>query len=399
MSINFYQGRSAYMLRDIFRQEGFNEIVSFLNVCLGFILFIYGAVTCKRTHIGKSIFYLGIFTMLLGIWSLTENGITGILFEGRAACSFIGFVSLIMLGGPFILFIHSYLQAEDKYLHKILLGLNTATTVLVFLLQIFGIADMKQTLSLTHIIMVLSLLYLPVTLIHIVRSHLINRRFWVTIWSLLSLCIPFGCGLYTYYNGSHNVDSYANVFFFLFIIIFAADVSLSAVKEIDAGKKAAIYQELAEKDLLTGCYNRNAYRNDTINWENLQDVLLLTCDLNNLKQCNDTLGHAYGDQYITDASTILKKVFSSYGKVYRIGGDEFCIIIRDRHKCNIEKLLASLIEEERVYNTSSPLIHLQIASGYAVFDPETDATIEDVRNRADELMYQNKKELKSLKIV
>jgi diguanylate cyclase (GGDEF)-like protein len=123
-------------------------------------------------------------------------------------------------------------------------------------------------------------------------------------------------------------------------------------------------------------------------------VLLVTCDLNNLKQCNDTLGHACGDQYITDSAKILKKVFSPHGKIYRIGGDEFCIIIPDSRKCNIGILLAALREEQRIYNAGSKVIRLQIACGYAEFDADTDTNIEDIRNRADIRMYQNKKDLK-----
>jgi diguanylate cyclase (GGDEF)-like protein len=178
------------------------------------------------------------------------------------------------------------------------------------------------------------------------------------------------------------------------VAIFAIDVSIKIVKDIDAGRRAEIYKELAENDLLTGCYNRNAYRNDTKDWGDLQDVLLVTCDLNNLKQCNDTLGHACGDQYICDSATILKKIFSSYGNVYRIGGDEFCVIIRDSSKCDIEKLIADIRQEEQKYNAVSELINLQIACGYAVYDEKTDSTIEDIRIRADEKMYEDKKRIK-----
>jgi diguanylate cyclase (GGDEF)-like protein len=295
------------------------------------------------------------------------------------------------------MFVHYYLEPEDKYVYKILLSLNIINIILVFSLQFFKIADMKQTLMMTHIAMLSAVGYLPFSLIHMLRKRLITQRFWVTMCSLLSMCPPLAYSLYQYYSGSHNVDSYGNVFIFVFIAIFAIDVSRSIIKDIDAGKKAAIYQELAEKDLLTGCYNRNAYRNDTANWPNLQGVLLLTCDLNNLKQCNDTLGHAYGDQYITDAANILKNIFSKYGKLYRIGGDEFCIIIPDSHKCDIKKLLANMVEAERIYNKTSPVIHLQIACGYAEFDEQTDSNMEDIRNRADERMYENKKELKQQK--
>jgi diguanylate cyclase (GGDEF)-like protein len=394
VSIDFYQGFSIDMLQQVFREEFFTGLISFINVCVGVILLIYGTISRKRTSVGSAMVYLGIFTILLGVWSITENGIVAILVENRAGCSFISFIMLSLLGIPFVMFVRCYLLTDDKYLHIVLLSLNIISIILIYQLQFLGIRDMKQTLWITHISMLLSILYLPYSLIRMARQHHISRRFWVTIWSMFSMCPPLAYSLYLYYSGSHNVDSYGNVFVFVFIAFFAVDVTLSIIKDVDAGKKAAVYQELAEKDLLTGCYNRNAYRSDTSIWPNLDDVLLLTCDLNNLKQCNDTLGHAYGDRYITDSAKILKKVFSQYGKVYRIGGDEFCVIIPDRQKCDIESLLSTLTEEQRIYNSDSPVIHLQIACGYAEFDAKTDTNIEDIRNRADERMYENKKALK-----
>jgi diguanylate cyclase (GGDEF)-like protein len=92
---------------------------------------------------------------------------------------------------------------------------------------------------------------------------------------------------------------------------------------------------------------------------------------------------------------MLKKIFSPYGKVYRIGGDEFCIIIPEYHKkCNIHQLLDALTEEQRIYNTSSEFILMQIACGFAEFDPEKDSNMEDIRIRADKHMYHHKKDLK-----
>jgi diguanylate cyclase (GGDEF)-like protein len=348
----------------------------------------------KQSNIGSAMLYLGIFNILLGIWSLSENGIVAILVKNRAANSTVSFLSLALIGMPFIMFVRCYLQTVDKYIYRILVGLNSLNVILMILLQIFGIRDMKETLWLAHIAIIASFLYLPVSLVHMIHNHMITHRFWVTVFSLACMFPPLAYSLYLYYYTSNNISSYGNIFLFLFVTIFAVDVTQSIKKDVDAGKKSAIYQELAEKDLLTDCYNRNAYRNDTGNWANLQGVLLITCDLNNLKQCNDTLGHAYGDQYITDAAAILKKVFSKYGKVYRIGGDEFCIIIPDGHKCNIEKLLEMLADEQRIYNETSEVINLQIACGYAVFDNKTDSDMEDIRNRADERMYNNKKEIK-----
>jgi diguanylate cyclase (GGDEF)-like protein len=393
--MTFYQGFGLKMFQQLFHQEGFNMVVSFLNISLGLILLMYGAAMRKRTSIGITMIYLGIFTVLLGIWSISENGIIAVLVENRAACSFISYTILTMVGIPFIMFVYCYLQPEDKYVHKIVLGLNILNIILVFPLHLCGIRDMKQTLLSTHIAMLVAFLYLPFSLLHMLRKHHFTQRFWITLGSLLVLCIPLAYSLHLYYTNSYNVNSYGNVFIFIFIMIFAIDVSRSIMKDIDEGKKAAIYHELAITDLLTGCYNRNAYRRDTSNWTDLQDVLLITCDLNNLKQCNDTLGHTYGDQYITDSAAILKKIFSQYGNVYRIGGDEFCIIIPDSHKCSIGMLLADLTEEERLYNVASKVIRLQIACGYAEFNAEIDSNMEDIRIRADEQMYKNKKELKA----
>jgi diguanylate cyclase (GGDEF)-like protein len=397
VEMSFYQGFSVKMFKQVFRGQLFTGIISFLNVCVGVILMIYGIAAKKRSNIGEAMIYLGVFTVLLGTWSISENGIMAVLIENRAANSFLSFTSLSLIGIPFVMFVRCYLQTEDKYIYKILLCINVIGIILTYQLQFLGIRDMKQTLWLTHICMMSSFLYLPYSLIRMAVRHTITHRFWVTIWGLCSMCPPLLYSLYVYYCGSTNVDSYGNIFVFVFIAFFAADVVISTIKDVDAGKKAAVYQELAEKDLLTGCYNRNAYRNDTSSWMNLENVLLLTCDLNNLKQCNDTLGHAYGDQYITDSASMLKKVFSKYGKIYRIGGDEFCVIIPDKHKCNIEKLLGELAEDERIYNSHSPAINLQIACGYSEFNSETDFNIEDIRNRADELMYQHKKELKKIR--
>jgi diguanylate cyclase (GGDEF)-like protein len=393
--INFYHGYGLNMFRSILKNEGLNIILSLVNVCLGVLLFGLGVAVRKRTTIGSAMIYLGLFALMMGVWSVSDNGITAFLVKNRAASSFLSFASLTTVGIPLVMFVNRYLQPEDKYVHKVILGLNLFNATLVYAMQFLGIRDMKQTVLLTHIAMLSACAYLPFALIHMLRKRLLTRQFWVTVCSLLTMCPSMAYSLYMYYNGSHTVDGYGNIMVFVFIAIFAVDVARSVMREVDAGKKAAIYRELAVTDLLTGCYNRNAYRNDTKDWENLNDVLLVTCDLNNLKQCNDTLGHTYGDQYITDSANMLKRIFSDYGKVYRIGGDEFCIIIPDSHRYHIDVLLASLTEAQRIYNLTSEVINLQIACGYAKYDKKTDSTMEDIRIRADERMYENKKELKA----
>jgi hypothetical protein len=182
-SISVYQGYSVEMMQDILRQECPIAIVNFMDFCVGLMLLLYGIAAHKRSNVGGTMVYLGIFMLLLGLWTTSENGISAILMEQRAACSFISYTTLALLGIPFIMFVRYYLETEDKYYHRILIGLNVLNIVLCYSLQLLGIADMKQTLPLTHVILVLSFLYLPASLIHMVRKRYINRRFWLSLAS------------------------------------------------------------------------------------------------------------------------------------------------------------------------------------------------------------------------
>ena len=65
------------------------------------------------------------------------------------------------------------------------------------------------------------------------------------------------------------------------------------------------------------------------------------------------------------------------------------------HALWICHLISCLRKEEAVYNASSRNIHLQIACGYAVFDSRTDADLDALQKRADQNMYENKKQLKT----
>ena len=122
---------------------------------------------------------------------------------------------------------------------------------------------------------------------------------------------------------------------------------------------------------------------------------IVVFDLNNLKQCNDTMGHAAGDAYIQNAAGIILHVFGNCGNCYRIGGDEFCVVIYGNDPSDMEELFRQMKQEQDEFNSKNAIPQIQIAYGYAEFDPETDRDIEDTRSRADDKMYQKKREIKA----
>ena len=158
-------------------------------------------------------------------------------------------------------------------------------------------------------------------------------------------------------------------------------------------------ERMARLDVLTGIKNKNAFSECVHSIEkqirsadtDLQFGVVM-CDVNDLKRFNDTRGHSFGDEVLQRACRMICEIFRN-SQVYRIGGDEFVVVLTDIDFGVREELLENL-RRESIANgrtRSGPVI----ASGLAVFDPASDARFSDVLKRADAQMYKNKKELKS----
>ncbi|MBO4725316.1 MAG: GGDEF domain-containing protein [Firmicutes bacterium] len=157
-------------------------------------------------------------------------------------------------------------------------------------------------------------------------------------------------------------------------------------------------KELARRDELTGVRNKTAFAEleNSIQADidgGLDDMkfAIAVCDLNNLKKINDTLGHQAGDEYIQSASRLLCETFD-HSPVYRIGGDEFAIFLKDKDYNAREELMAS-IHSASVANRDrgqGPVI----AAGIAEYSTARNESFKDIFDRADRLMYEDKRELK-----
>lgn len=155
-----------------------------------------------------------------------------------------------------------------------------------------------------------------------------------------------------------------------------------------------LYRKLAYTDLLTGINNRNAFELDTkrLQRSEQQDLTVLTCDLNMLKNVNDQRGHAAGDEYIISLARLLVERFRDRGETYRIGGDEFATLLRnadvDALRAEMDELHAHAL---KIQVAGFPLF---FAYGIASFDPACDADVHDTMTRADAQMYAHKRALK-----
>ncbi|BAK44163.1 diguanylate cyclase [Eggerthella sp. YY7918] len=161
----------------------------------------------------------------------------------------------------------------------------------------------------------------------------------------------------------------------------------------------AYINDLAYLDGLTGLKNKTAYKDavsrlDEAIQTGKPEFAVVVLDINGLKEVNDTLGHDFGDMLIIDSCKIICDVFS-HSPVYRIGGDEFAVILQNSDLAHYADLLTHLEEEldtRRVSGYSENTVPL--ARGIARYEAGVDRSFADVFKRADEAMYRNKARIK-----
>ena len=144
-------------------------------------------------------------------------------------------------------------------------------------------------------------------------------------------------------------------------------------------------------DGLTKLYNRRAYDNDLINIKKktYDELCILVIDANGLKQINDTYGHQAGDEFIRDTATIISEVFTSVGRCYRTGGDEF-VVIAAKSKIEMCKRIIKLNQLLAKHIGNYPY-KMTVSVGYASIEDYPSLSIEELEKIADKKMYENKK--------
>lgn len=141
------------------------------------------------------------------------------------------------------------------------------------------------------------------------------------------------------------------------------------------------FNKMSYRDLLTGAYNHNAIIEQNMNASSWKSLGVVYCDINGLKETNDTQGHDAGNRLIQECYHILEQSLNTEW-IYRVGGDEFvalyCNTEEEKIKKDIDVLRLNIMQST-----------CQISVGYAWSDQQPIDT-EKVMNRADAMMYEEK---------
>ena len=387
-------GSKLTIFKTIIRENMFSYLLCLLMIIIGICLMLYWLnIHRSLKQLDSSLIYLGLFAVIYGIWAMNESPITILLLHNSVVCVYLSHLSLMLIPAPFIMFARNLYRNKDSHIWDFLCILSFINLLLNIILQITNIADFKETLPLTHGVYLISLAVCAIFTIKEVIQHTLS---WI-------LCLNIICAIFAFFSFSINLNTYFKahtasnllvpITFLLYIIVptFYSMRNISiTLKKVD---EADFYHKMAYFDQLTKLYNRNAYDEKIKELVEQKDTstFIIVCDLNNLKRCNDVLGHEVGDSYVQDAADILRSTFLPYGKCYRIGGDEFCILVHKSNASQCIELLNTLSERWCSYTNIPSSFNPQIAYGYAQFDAVLDHDIHDTIKRADSHMYVNKK--------
>lgn len=400
---SFFYGTYREIENQVLAERFFRLLLAGIIVLAGIALLFYGLFVVRNGQDSKAIIQFALFAIMLGVWSGIETQIPDWLFPCSMVIVITSHLMLMALPIPFMLFLrHMYHNGESR-LWSACCYINCGVIAVRVILQITGMYDLRETLLLTHVSLLLFIIAIVAMTIREIALHGFVGQVRVNSICVLVILISTILELAIYRIG--NMTTPLGSMGFLFYITVMGIVNVRRTRELmEQARESALYRKLAYTDELTGLPNRTAFREDlegrmepdrAAGRESILPTVVYMFDLNDLKKCNDTYGHEYGDRYIRMAADVLKKLFEQEGKCYRIGGDEFCAWAPYTSPEAIDEKLSLLEQALLELNQKGFVVTFSIAVGYAVYEEGEDGSgLYSTMKRADAMMYERKQAYK-----
>ena len=379
---DFYFGAHYAITMDLLRSEIPPMVFSALCFFLGLVLMavsLYFRFALNTSS--NSMMYLGLFSLFLGLWKLTDLASMPLLMPGKSlALTYIS-VGSLFLTGPCLMMYFSTLFTEKGRRHMYLMVFSGSMICAVILtLQLLGISEIRQNLVFSHGILIVSLLSIPINaginrLVHRKTCLIRDQRLILLVLLLVGIVLDL---FFFYRNNNSSLLSFSIAGLVLYtLIVFTGGVQNATRK--------------AYTDARTGLVNRARW-NELMHTDTaiVEPFGFLMIDLNGLKKANDTLGHEAGDQMIFRLSSILRNSLPRSSVICRWGGDEFAVLLSGIDRSMMDRHIGELMAAGVKYNADHPELPIHFSLGSALSTDHPGATREELFRLADEAMYRNK---------
>jgi len=398
-------GDSISVYRNFTADSRLALIVNSFLIIFGSLLLIVAVFSAIREAEYMRIMWVALFSVSIGTWSLCNYNLLLLFTTNLLVKTYAEYWSLYLS----VWFVMAYFNSDvyeigNKKLtmaYGVAIVLDTLFLILTAILTASNVLHLPDVLRCSHLLMLMGFLVMVVI---VRKKYLMSGKKNPSIivgMALLGLTgivdvIHFNVQKYLDFVIINHYNSFVCVGVLIFIISMLLDFGFGIGKRLEEAAKSEVLEKIAYTDVLTGLFNRR--KADEVMHELVDDTNygILNFDLNHLKQMNDNYGHEQGDLLIKTFSDILIKVFSEYGIVCRMGGDEFAVIFTDVNSIDINKLISDMDAEIKKVNDEHQLmVEVSAAYGFCRGDEEEVLNSEDAYRIADGRMYQNKLESKA----
>ncbi|MCR5255040.1 MAG: GGDEF domain-containing protein [Acetatifactor sp.] len=387
----FYYGDKNAIVFEQLKQYGIPLLLSVLCILIGVFYVCYALLRLSDEKGKSNMTMLGLFAIQLGLWKLFDAEAFMLLLDNAPYLSIMPFLSLMLMCIPFILFLKSNFTNAENPVWYVLCIISELEMVLGLIGNAIGKWDFRDLLVMTHGII---LTVAVVTVVFIAREHKkfgLNGRLKQNMLWMFVCFVGALIDVVIYYVSGAARSTVIGMLTFSFYVIMLGVSSVKETRELVAiGVNATRYKDMAYHDQLTKLWNRTAYAHDIMDDTFVPDGMgVAMMDANNLKYCNDNFGHDQGDVYIKTCADAIQEYLGDIGRCYRVGGDEFCVLINPGHY-TLGKERIRAMKEKIENNREIEGFRMHLSCGTKLFDRQIDYDISDTVRRADREMYQEK---------
>ncbi len=375
----------------------FSLVCMFLTV----IMLLCAAVLVRwKSQMYLPMLALALFILLSGLWILLDSKITTIGGGNFALSYFLSYAAFYLLMAPYLLYIRLMLASTRRVLN-VLIWAFLINAAVCLTLHMAGLVQLHSTAVIVHILILLTV---PVT----------TGAFWHSVvrlgdrqlrFSFIGLLAVYVCGFVSialYHAGLLRTTNNTALYILGLSILLTGMVTDAITmfgrfwrQKEDMDR----YRRLAVEDSMTDLGNRNAFQLYLTHLQEIgaEQLSLVLFDVDDLKNINDQLGHHVGDQAIYTAAQCIRLVFASVGDCFRIGGDEFAVVITGKAALRVPELLARFarVMDER-WDTGLPSAGVSCGwAGSMGKEMLTAERLSQIREDADQSLYQNKRKRKT----
>ncbi|HHT14710.1 MAG TPA: GGDEF domain-containing protein [Clostridiales bacterium] len=386
-----FVGSESALYAHLFTQNGlwniFAPVLILLGLLIIFAYFVFGIFREKN----RALLYLGFFAFFMGNWFLGESQMLQLLTKNTYYTVRITHLMTLLAPISACFFIRENVPMKKRFFTDFLVTVAIVNAVVTLGLEYFNILGLTDTVDMTMVLIVFILLYYLGILL--IESFLYKNQKALRELKFLSIVFVSGIVEITVYyiNGQLVTSHFLHIGVLVYIVLMIVSQFQDYMDRKRIREEREYYAKMAYTDILTGGYNRAKYLEDMEKITEPGGVVIVQVDTDRLKYINDCFGHSAGDLAIIDTYQVVENNFAHVGETYRIGGDEFAVIVENTATAEevdaiIEKVKkdVEIKDKEREYTFS-------ISLGFAEYEASLDADLYSTAVRADHKMYEDKR--------